>query len=80
MAKRKTRPVREVDELLEQYDRLEVKAEHLIEGYVTGLATKAPGIPRLALRQMTVDGNASGYSIPRALRYVRDKLSNENGR
>ena len=74
MKKKKPTPLEQVNGLLEEYSRLEHRAETLIEEHISGLVSTAPGIPRTSLRQMTFDSRAQGYSHPLALRYLRKKL------
>lgn len=60
--------------LLEEYAALEQRAETLIDGYVSVLETRSPGVPRPTLRQCTLDARSDGYSYPQVLRYLRERL------
>jgi hypothetical protein len=78
MAKKKTNTLDQVVELLDEYARLEQRAEKIIEDHISGWVSTAPGVPRTSLRTMAIDAHAQGYSHPQALRHLRKKLENEH--
>ena len=69
MAKKKTTPLGErVEGLLKEMSALNERAEILIEEHIDNVASRAPGIPRPTLRQISIDAHATDYSFPAALR------------
>ena len=68
-------PLSRVEALLSEYERLDARAETEIESYVDSI--HIPGaMPKAIARQCTIDTRAAGYSFPRALQVVRDRLVN----
>lgn len=77
MAKKKTTPLGEADQLLEEFAHLERRAEALIAHHVAALAAGAPGVPKETIRACSVDAHGSGYSYSKVLRHLRTKLESK---
>jgi len=65
MAKKKTNTLDQVVELLDEYARLEQRAEKIIEDHISGWVSTAPGVPRTSLRTRRLMRMPKGTRTPK---------------